>query len=340
MDRLSSQWVTSWPTPTIELSDLEMPEVITTYLGRESPAVRHLAGRSIPCGRVRRVCDVYGFQIGLATLPGVDDTICHDACSRELFDIITEARLRIELQPRTIFSTVIPTAVLIASRTPPAIVPDAAIDVALPAVVTARGQRRGSRLLLRRLLFDVKTIHAGTEHYTSAHARDEQSGAVRHREAGVAHDYTSHARRLDRTYHPHTGTPGPIEQRLRSFTTVRGLVFGQYAEASADVHDLIATAADGIAQHRWQLAGARSATEMRAFLVSRCRRRVGLVAAQAMARHRLARVPYIGVPRDIVATRMQRGPQRRGHAHPYAPAPDHADFYQYQAHAPALVAAA
>ena len=42
-------------------------------------------------------------------------------------------------------------------------------------------------------------------------------------------------------------------------------------------------------------------------------------------------MPYIGVPRDIVATHMQRGPQRRGHPRPYV------DFYQYQAHAPALV---
>ena len=106
------------------------------------------------------------------------------------------------------------------------------------------------------------------------------------------------------------------------------------------MHDLISIAADAIAQHRWQLAGARSATEMRAFLVGRCRRRVGLVTAQAMARHRLARVSYIGVPRDFITTRMQRGPQRRGHPHPYAPAPDHADFFQYQAHAPALGEAA
>ena len=37
VDRLSSQWVPSWPTDSCELSDLETPEVITTYLGRESP---------------------------------------------------------------------------------------------------------------------------------------------------------------------------------------------------------------------------------------------------------------------------------------------------------------
>ena len=111
---------------------------------------------------------------------------------------------------------------------------------------------------------------------------------------------------------------------------MRGLVFGQYGEASADVHDLIGVAADEMAQQQWRLAGARTACEMRSFLVSRARRRIGLTTVQAMARHRLARVPYIGVPRDVVTARMQRGQRQRGDPHPYAPAAEHADFYQFQ----------
>ena len=54
VDRLSSQWVPAWPTRTVELSRAEMPEVMTTYLGRESPALRHLAGRFIPCTHTSR----------------------------------------------------------------------------------------------------------------------------------------------------------------------------------------------------------------------------------------------------------------------------------------------
>ena len=99
-------------------------------------------------------------------------------------------------------------------------------------VETTRGQRQGHALALRRLLFDVKTIHGGTAHYYSAHAAEERAGAVRHRERQVAQDYLSHARQLDREHHGAAGTaagpPGPIEQRLMSFTTPRGLVFGQY----------------------------------------------------------------------------------------------------------------
>ena len=87
------------------------------------------------------------------------------------------------------------------------------------------------------------------------------------------------------------------------------------------------------------MVGARSPVELRSFLVSRARRRVGLTAVQAMARHRLARVPYIGVPRSALAqAQLQRGPHRRGDPAPYAPDPAHADFYQYQAHMPLVVA--
>ena len=49
-----------------------------------------------------------------------------------------------------------------------------------------------------------------------------------------------------------------------------------------------------------------SVTTLRAH-PGRMRRRVGLGAVQAMARHRLARVPYVGVSRAVVQARAQRG---------------------------------
>ena len=76
---------------------------------------------------------------------------------------------------------------------------------------------------------------------------------------------------------------------------MRGLVFGAYGEASADVHMLISIAADAISEEQWRLAGARSPTEMRSYLISRLRRRMGLATA---------RVPYIGVPRQAVVARQ------------------------------------
>ena len=47
VDRLSSQWVTAWPSHTFEFGHQEFGEVMTTYLGRESPVVRGLEGRKL-----------------------------------------------------------------------------------------------------------------------------------------------------------------------------------------------------------------------------------------------------------------------------------------------------
>ena len=55
----------------------------------------------------------------------------------------------------------------------------------------------------------------------------------------------------------------------------------------------------------WQWVGARNEAEARACVLSPLRRRVGLVVVGEMARHRLRRVPDIGVPRHIVEERMQ-----------------------------------
>ena len=132
-----------------------------------------------------------------------------------------------------------------------------------------------------------------------------------HRCAG---EYLSAARAADRQY----SAPGtnPILDRLRSFGQTRGLAFGAYGEASPDVHALLTVAADGLAARQWRDMGARTQEEARSFIVSSLRRRLGLVICREFARHRIRRVPYIGVPRAVVERRMQRGqliggPRRR-----------------------------
>ena len=76
---------------------------------------------------------------------------------------------------------------------------------------------------------------------------------------------------------------------------------------------------------------ARTLEEARSFIVSSLRRRLGLVICREFARHRIRRVPYIGVPRAVVERRMQRGQLIGG---PQARVPlyvPYADFFQYQA---------
>ena len=104
----------------------------------------------------------------------------------------------------------------------------------------------------------------------------------------------------------HSNGATPIEDRLRSFTEARGLIFGAFGEASEDVHALVSIAATKIADDKWQLYGARTASEMRAFVMNRLRHRLGVTSAQAQARHRLAKLPYVNVPRALVRARPQR----------------------------------
>ena len=90
-------------------------------------------------------------------------------------------------------------------------------------------------------------------------------------------------------------------------------------------------AADGMAARQWRDMGARTQEEARSFIVSSLRRRLGLVICREFARHRIRRVPYIGVPRAVVERRMQRGQLIGG---PQARVPlyvPYADFFQYQA---------
>ena len=87
----------------------------------------------------------------------------------------------------------------------------------------------------------------------------------------------------------------------------------------------------GLAARQWRDMGARTQEEARSFIVSSLRRRLGLVICREFARHRIRRVPYIGVPRAVVEQRMQRGQLIGG---PQARVPlyvPYADFFQYQA---------
>ena len=149
------------------------------------------------------MCDAYGFQLGLATLPGTSDTACHDDAGRELFDILREARLPIELQPRHIFALHVPAVALAPTGRKPSIVPDALMHhTSLPDIPTRIGERRGDPQPARRLLFDVKTIHAGGGSYYTRRAYDQQGGAVHERELQIWHEYQRHARELDTRFSP------------------------------------------------------------------------------------------------------------------------------------------
>jgi len=336
VDLLSSQFITAFPTARTAIDGQLFREMFTTYLGAESPALRPLAGRSIPCGSATGqarppVCDPHGRALGTANLPGGGWTDCHDGCGGELFSIMMESGISVELEPWRIFSTLIPTGVLMSTRQPPAIIPDASAHVAMPPSATARGvpQPRQAQPA-KQLLFDIKTTYGGSSWYKTARARDDQSGAVAARAHAVVGEYRRHARELDVKYSAQGTTP--ILDRLESFGPVRPLVMGQYAEASADVHALLRLAAEATARSRWRLIGARSAVEASNFFLQVYRRRLGLAIGREMARHRLHRVPFVGVPRAAMNARMRRGDPGLGGGGPVIHPVRAVDFLGFQQH--------
>ena len=98
------------------------------------------------------------------------------------------------------------------------------------------------------MLFEVKTLHFGSSTYPTAEARFQ---AVADKAAWQPGEYARKARNIDRLYcGTAQGDTGPVEQRLRDFEPVKGLVFGHFGEASPDAHKLIAVLAAAGAQRR------------------------------------------------------------------------------------------
>ena len=80
-------------------------------------------------------------------------------------------------------------------------------------------------------------------------------------------------------------------------------------------------------------------TEARAFFIARLRRSLSVVIAREMARHRLRRIPFIGVPRAAIRARQpHRVHQGAQHMPQMAQLVDFMRFQVYGA-APAAVRA-
>ena len=163
-------------------------------------------------------------------------------------------------------------------------------------------QRGPMQRYATRQLFDVKTIHGGGPSYRSARARgdDGQCGAVADRAVRVHRDYERAARRLDGHADVqafNAGSAGAVSAALQLYGRVRAAVWGQYGEASTDVHELLDITVDRATRDSWRFLGARSQAEARSYFTSTLRRAWGVAAVREFARHRVARLCFIGAPR-------------------------------------------
>ncbi|EOD36852.1 hypothetical protein EMIHUDRAFT_449121, partial [Emiliania huxleyi CCMP1516] len=176
VDSFSSAWVSSWPSAQNRCEAREFREIFCTYLGRESPAVRALVGKSIACsGRgPPRVCDAFGVQLGLATLNDRAHGNCHDDIFSRVIGDALHAGLRGKEEPREIFSAVIPPVTLNGTAGT-----RGKNGIAHPSV-RWRGTtvQRGPEQPPAEHLLEGKTIHRGGPHYMSARARDDGQGGA------------------------------------------------------------------------------------------------------------------------------------------------------------------
>ena len=189
---------------------------------------------------------------------------------------------------------------------------------------TSKVKRKENIEPARRHIYDVKTIHVGGALYRTPRARDERAGAVAERAHRVGAEYARAARELDTRFH----APGtPVATRLDELGAVRSFVFGGHGEVSPDVHAVLRAAARAAAERSWARDGARSADEAYSFYLQRFRRELCLVSVREFARHRLHRLPFIGVPRAHLRDRPRRPPVRDVDDFGFRPA----DFFAYQA---------
>jgi hypothetical protein len=312
MGRGSYQWVTSWPTDRLEYSDAMFREVITGYMGCESPSARDRPGY-IAAAHGPVWSDPHGRALALTRLPGGEDIRMHDGCGGELYDIMQDSGLHTQLTPHSIFHRVVDPAVLTTTGHDggrPAIIPDAAVDVSLPAAVRGRGARMGPPLPVRRTLLDTKMVLRGNAVYLATpRAREGQTEAVQIRAERVDGEYRAHARDMDRDMvlrrFAQPGSTAVIDE-LTTYGPVRGAVFGAYFEWSRDVDALLVAAATHFAREHWRRLGMRTEGDLRAMTVAQYRRRLGCRVAYCVTWHRLARVFMVGLPRwEVEALRAR-----------------------------------
>ena len=293
-DSFSTAWVTCWPSQDAYLSNAEFGEVATRYMGLPSPACKILTGSPIASGN--SVLDRYGFTLSALPLTGDGWREQHDSILWRLAEDMREMGLPVRPDVYGMFAACIPQSGRqlfdqMPARKRQGLVPD--------FLVRTQWNGRGP---VRDVLLELKTLHFGTSTYPTA--AQGRCTAVAKRAARLPAEYTSKARQVDvRHCGTRRGEIGPVERRLRTYDAVKGLVFGAFGEASADVHVLLsATAAVGADRHYRSML-ARDPEDARGAVAWLLKRRWGVTAVRAAARLTLGRLELVGRGAGAAASR-------------------------------------
>ena len=118
-----------------------------------------------------------------------------------------------------------------------------------------------------------------------------------------------------------------VSDALAYHGTVRGAVFGQYGEASIDVHTLVDAASKELARLKWRRYGARSPEEAYACFVAVNRRALGVAVVREFARHRLRRLAFVGM--TVAQVREARDEVHTPQVSRGVFGPEEADFFRF-----------
>ena len=315
---ISRRALSSWPTKRHAMEDTVFSDMLTQYLGAESIMVRHLENETIPCssGRHTRCC-AYGFELAAATLPVATFTAPHDECSQALYMDLMSPVTSVIAEPAHLFSGIIPPQLLVPEegKKKPAIIPDASVNVSIPAAQTQRHARQdGAPEPLRNHLFDTKLIHSAAAYQGGPREREDQCGAVAVRARKVQSEYMTHARQMDaRIAEVSNSLPGTaVQSHLSLIGPVRAAIIGHYGECSQDIHHLVRAAAEALAAKQWRTMGARSEMEARSFFMDTLRKELSIKIWSAIGRHRLNRLDFIGISRADVQRMRDQNQQAFG----------------------------
>lgn len=300
LDRFSTVWVTSLPCNDAFLTNAEFMEIATFYYGLPSPACAGVLGQTIAA--TRHTVDLHGNRLTTLTLPGDGWRTQHDAIKWRIHEDAKEMQARSRTEVYGLFAARIPQEGRSRANAQPTrkrqgLVPD------LMITVPVEGPERA-------ILFEIKTLHFGNSTYPPS---TERCGAVARRARALPAEYAAKAREIDRKF---CGTlpadVGPVEQHLRSFDPVRGLVFGAWGEASPDVEKLLTALAHIGATRHWRGMRCRDAGAAVGVLAWMLRRRWALTVLRENARLKLERLEFVGRGAAAAATRRVAG--RAAHA--------------------------
>ena len=269
VDKLSSAFVGSIPTPEDLIGISDLTSAWQTYFGLPQSLVAPYIGRRV--FRSKALMDPYGTVLANAMMVGDGWRQRHDSIKWLVHSLLVAAQVRFSTEVFGLFAASLDQTATngLEAKAKQGMVPDFKIAfVGKPDT-----------------LMELKIIGHVDAHFTKTTSK-ERCGGVEHRASSVHKEYVNKAIAADRKYNRHVsinGSKGKMQTTLESFPKVRGLVVGPRGEGSADLHYLLREIAGEWAGKSWQAMGAPSVVVAKGVVMARVYRLVGISAVRAQA---------------------------------------------------------